>query len=85
MNDGFHTAHDEFHPSNDGRLDPIGRSLRSTFEPPDGEELQPRIASLMIELSHQDYEPEDCSPLTNEAAPAKASLMHRLTRFLQRD
>ena len=56
MRDGYDTEEEDLQHRQGGQLYPIGRSLRSTFSPPDGEELQPKITSLMVELSHQPYE-----------------------------
>lgn len=80
MNDGFQSEKDEAQYPQNARLDPLGRSLRSTFQPPDGEELQPRIASLMIELSQQHY---DGATSIRPAPPSpRRSLLRRLTRLL---
>ncbi len=94
MKNGFDAKEDELKNRQGGKLYPIGMSLRSTFSPPDGEELQSRITSLMVELSHQPYEPLGSEPSprptpshaeahqSEQAVPR--SLLRQLTRMFRR-
>ena len=94
MHDGFDAEEDKLQYRQGGTLYPIGRSLRSTFSSPEDEELQPRITSLMVELSHQPYEPMPCetrgadradpTPHQGGGKEASGSLLHQLARFLRR-
>jgi hypothetical protein len=73
----------------DGQLYPVGRSLRSTFPAPDGEELQPRITSLMVELAHQPYEtarPVSTAPVDRVSPPPAGgapSILSHLKRLFR--
>lgn len=90
MTEGSHRDEDELE-HRQGRLYPLGRSLRSTFPIHDGEELQPRITSLMVELSHQPYDrpvtPSRPQPAatTSPSTTTSPSAIHQIARFFRRD
>ena len=67
----------------DGRLHPLGHSLRRTFPPRDGEELQSRITSLMVELSHLPYERQASAAIRTDEA-ASPTVLHHFARFFRR-
>ena len=78
---------DDLHHRQGARLYPVGRSLRSTFPALDGDDLQPRIASLMIELSHEQYgaQAEACStPLAPNGDPAPGRIGRLLGHLFRR-
>jgi hypothetical protein len=86
MNNGFDRDEDELQHRQGASLYPVGRSLRATFPAPDGEDLQPRITTLMVELAHQPYEHETQAK-GQAPRPAEApapSLLHQLTSFFRR-
>jgi hypothetical protein len=84
MVDGYDREEDDLQHRQGGALYPLGRSLRSTFPAPDGEDLQPRITTLMVELAHQPYECKTAP--AQQTRPAEApppSILGQLTSFFR--
>jgi len=75
MSNGYDSTEEEMQANQAANLYPVGRSLRTTFPAPDGEDLQPRITTLMVELAHQPYERDGHGDtrLTTEAPPYAAN------------
>jgi hypothetical protein len=90
MSNGYDSAEEEFQANQASKLYPVGRSLRTTFPAPDGEDLQPRITTLMVELAHQPYERDGNDRLISEGPPCAAdtgrelSLLSQIARLFRR-
>ena len=85
MSNGYDSAEEELQASQAPKLYPVGRSLRTTFPAPDGEDLQPRITTLMVELAHQPYERDSngSNRAMSEAPPCAAHAGRELSIFGQ--
>lgn len=92
MSNGYDSAEEELQANQAPKLYPVGRSLRTTFPAPDGEVLQPRITTLMVELAHQPYERDGNGNdrFMSEVAPCAAdprrelSLLSQIARLFRR-
>ena len=69
---------DELRAHQDGRVYPLGRALRSTYDADNHDSLGPDVTGLMIDLSKVPYDRDAVAPQPARAEPAPRSWRDRL-------